>query len=230
MKLYGKGLLITFTQVADKDEADFNEWYNREHLDERIDLPGFRRACRYVAVDAAIKYMSTYECLRPDDIGSPAYLKVLANQTDWSKRVMGGFTKWHRLMGIVVADATHGIGAAATLVRFRPEPKDGDALAKWFNGGVLDAVNRSAGIVGSFAVAGDSAAEARLARGLGVKPDPEIPEWCVLVQGSDLDATLEAAKAHLGDKLGAVAARGAPTWETYRLMFLNERLGDDVLA
>ena len=43
MQLYGQGLLMTFTEVKPELEADFNEWYNREHLDERINLPGFRR-------------------------------------------------------------------------------------------------------------------------------------------------------------------------------------------
>ena len=29
MPLYGKGMLITFTEVKARDERDFNEWYNR---------------------------------------------------------------------------------------------------------------------------------------------------------------------------------------------------------
>jgi hypothetical protein len=49
MGLRGKGMLITFTEVDPADELDFNEWYNREHIDERVALPGFRRARRYVA-------------------------------------------------------------------------------------------------------------------------------------------------------------------------------------
>lgn len=61
MALRGKGMLITFTEVAAADEQDFNEWYNREHIDERVNLPGFRRARRYVAVKGDPKYFATYE-------------------------------------------------------------------------------------------------------------------------------------------------------------------------
>ena len=50
MALRGKGMLITVTDVRDRDERDFNEWYNREHIDERVNLPGFRRARRYKAI------------------------------------------------------------------------------------------------------------------------------------------------------------------------------------
>ena len=63
MQLYGKGLLMTFTEVPSLIEHDFNEWYNNEHLDERINIPGFRRARRYEAIKANIKYLTTYEAL-----------------------------------------------------------------------------------------------------------------------------------------------------------------------
>ena len=46
MALRGKGMLIVFTEVKPRDERDFNEWYNREHIDERVNLPGFHRARR----------------------------------------------------------------------------------------------------------------------------------------------------------------------------------------
>ena len=50
MSLYGKGMLITFSETPPEVEEDFNEWYNREHIDERVWMPGFHRARRYVAV------------------------------------------------------------------------------------------------------------------------------------------------------------------------------------
>jgi hypothetical protein len=36
MPLHGKGMLIVFNEVKARDERDFNEWYNREHMPERI--------------------------------------------------------------------------------------------------------------------------------------------------------------------------------------------------
>ena len=62
MPLHGKGMLIVFNEVKARDERDFNEWYNREHIDERVNLPGFHRARRYIAVRGSPKYLATYEC------------------------------------------------------------------------------------------------------------------------------------------------------------------------
>src|SRR4051812_37788518 len=110
MALRGKGMLITFTEVAAADEPDFNEWYNREHMDERVNLPGFRRARRYVAAKADPKYFATYECASVADLAAPNYLKRLASQSPWSQRVMKRFTKFHRLTLRIRADLTHGNG------------------------------------------------------------------------------------------------------------------------
>lgn len=228
MRLFGKGLLLTFTEVAPEHEADFTEWYNREHLDERIDLPGFRRARRYEAVSAGIKYLSTYEALSADAIGSPRYLEVLQSQTDWSRRVMGRFVKWHRMSCRVVADETHGMGAAMTLVRFFPRVDVTGELTQWLAREALPAVSRAAGVVGAAAIAVDLEADNRLTRGLGQVPKQgQLPEWGVLVEGTDLAATLAATRSGLTDRLAAARTPGTEVvFETWRLLFANMRLSD----
>ena len=116
MPLLGKGMLVVFTEVKARDERDLNEWYNREHIDERINLPGFHRARRYVSVRASPKYLATYECDTVDDLATPGYLHLLANQTPWSQAVMDRFTHFHRMTLRTQVDLTHGIGGAAIIV------------------------------------------------------------------------------------------------------------------
>src|SRR5215467_7311197 len=108
MALRGKGMLAVFAEVKAAHERDFNEWYNREHIDERVNLPGFRRARRYVAVRADPKYFALYECAKVGDLANPGYLRLLANQTRWSQRVMRRFTKFQRLTLKLRVDLTHG--------------------------------------------------------------------------------------------------------------------------
>jgi len=232
MQLYGAGLLMTFTEVPADLEADFNEWYNREHLDERINIPGFRRARRYQAIDAAIKYLGTYEALSADDIASPAYLDVLKEQTAWSRRIMPQFSKWHRMACRVVADHTHGMGAALTLLRLFPDPAQTDALAAWLAGDGLAALARSPGIVGASAAAVDLAADTRLSRAFGQEPDPErAVEWAVLVEGTDIETTAAAARDQLTARLTAAALPNSQvSVETYRFLYGNLRSGDDSVA
>ena len=52
MPLAGKGMLITSMDVDPGDEQDFNLWYDREHLAERVGIEGFLEARRWIAESA----------------------------------------------------------------------------------------------------------------------------------------------------------------------------------
>jgi len=49
MPLAGKGMLLTSMDIDASDEAEFNRWYDREHLLERVAIDGFLEARRYIA-------------------------------------------------------------------------------------------------------------------------------------------------------------------------------------
>ena len=52
MPMAGKGMLLTSMDVDAADEAEFNRWYDREHLEERVAIDGFLEARRYIAHQA----------------------------------------------------------------------------------------------------------------------------------------------------------------------------------
>ena len=85
MPIAGQGMLLTSMDIDSLHEAEFNRWYDREHLEERVAIDGFLEARRYVAHDGRPKYLSLYSTATFEVLESPAYRKALANQTDWSK-------------------------------------------------------------------------------------------------------------------------------------------------
>src|SRR4051794_17420771 len=120
MPLAGKGMLITSMDVAAADDPEFNVWYDREHLAERVAIDGFLEARRWIAVDAKPKYFCTYSTAQFDDLSGPAYQRALANQTDWSKQNIGRFKNMIRAVGRITASRGKGRGAALAVVRLRP--------------------------------------------------------------------------------------------------------------
>src|SRR3954463_4802085 len=86
MPLAGKGMLLTSMNIVGAAEADFNRWYDREHLQERVAIEGFLEARRYVAHAASPKYLSLYSTRTFEVLDSPTYRTALANQTAWSKQ------------------------------------------------------------------------------------------------------------------------------------------------
>jgi hypothetical protein len=94
-----RGLLLTMTEPPPAMEEEFNAWYDDEHMAERLAIPGFRSARRWVAAVAPGegKYLATYELDSPAVLSSPAYLARFENQTPWSKRCLGKavvFRRW----------------------------------------------------------------------------------------------------------------------------------------
>lgn len=80
-------------------EEEFNAWFDEEHLAERLAIPGFRSAVRWVAdvPRGGGKYLATYELDSPAVLSSAAYLERYQNQTPWSKRCIGRmvvFKRW----------------------------------------------------------------------------------------------------------------------------------------
>src|SRR6195256_3789559 len=119
MPLAGKGMLLTSMDIDPSDEAEFNRWYDREHLEERVAIDGFLEARRYVAHAANPKYLCLYSTATFDVLDSPAYRTVLANPTDWSKTSMARFKNMIRAVARITISRGTGRGAALGLIRIR---------------------------------------------------------------------------------------------------------------
>src|SRR5919201_5263020 len=128
MPLAGQGMLLTSMDIDAADEEDFNRWYDREHLEERVAIDGFIEARRYIAHTASPKYLCLYSTATLDVLDSPAYRARLANPTDWSRQTMARFKDMLRVVARITISNGTGRGAALGVVRLRP---DTDNAAAW---------------------------------------------------------------------------------------------------
>ncbi len=226
MALLGKGMLITFTQVDAADDEDYSEWYNREHIDERVWMPGFHRARRYVADGPApIKYFATYETDTVEDLSHPDYMKRLANQSEWSQRVMGRFTAFERLTVRVTVDLTHGFGGAVSLARFFPGEGIRDQLREHLAESLLASLSKRPGMLGACLVENDLAVSDVGVRAQGKEPpSDQQPEWIIILEAADVDTARSAVSFGFGSGLERFGlAPDAFALTTYRFLFGNAR-------
>jgi len=184
MPLAGKGMLLTSMDIDPADEADFNRWYDREHLEERVAIQGFNEARRYVARVGSPKYLCLYSTETIDVLDSPAYRARLANPTDWSKRSMAQFKNMIRAVARITVSRGQGRGAVLGIVRLRPQTGQDEVLRaeldKRLDPATLD------GIISMHLIESD----ARLSG-----PTAEIPsastgsgDWYVLIDGTNASA------------------------------------------
>lgn len=125
----GTAALITQMDIPAETESEFNNWYTNEHVAERVDLPGFKSAFRFKALDASPKYFAYYETDNLDALTTPTYKAILADQSDWSKRVMAQFQNFSRFCGPLIMRAGRGHGANALIVQAKGGEKLGSLLA-----------------------------------------------------------------------------------------------------
>jgi hypothetical protein len=195
MPLAGKGMLLTSMDIDASDEAEFNRWYDREHLLERVAIEGFLEARRYVAHEASPKYLSLYSTESFDVLDSLAYRAALASQTDWSKANMAHFKNMIRAVARITVSRGAGRGAALGIVRLRPAgdtDKLRTALRNQLDPEKLD------GILSMHLIESDAA----LSRPITDDPpvsDPGSGDWFVLIDGTDVKAVSAALAARLGN-------------------------------
>ncbi|WP_251863093.1 DUF4286 family protein [Achromobacter sp. Marseille-Q4962] len=87
---------IVETDVLPQAEADFNAWYDEEHLPGLAAVPGTVRARRYECLHEPPRYLACYDLRTRETFGSPPWLAVRA--TDWSSRVRPSFRNTRRTM------------------------------------------------------------------------------------------------------------------------------------
>lgn len=212
MPLAGKGMLMTTMDIAPEHEAEFNEWYDREHLAERVAIEGFVEARRYVAVDAAPKYVGLYSTARFEDLSGPAYTHALANQTSWSKANMARFRAMGRAVARITASEGQGRGAALAMLRLRPRG-DADALRARITSQFTPA--GVPGVISLHLLENDPALSVSLTEPNAA--DPGAGDWRILVDGSDVDAVRTFADTSFTDAIGEDAER--VSLGSYRLLW-----------
>jgi len=84
----GMGLFVVWTDVAPEAEAEFNQWYDTEHLPQLLSVPGFLAGRRYQAVEGAPRYITIYDLVDADVYRSAAFLKIRESPTPWTKKMI----------------------------------------------------------------------------------------------------------------------------------------------
>jgi len=135
-----KGLLLTMTGPPLPMEEEFNAWYDGEHLPERLSIPGFVSARRWVDPQAAPgngRYLATYELDRPQVLETPEYLAHVGDGlTPWSKRCLSRcivFRRW-ACAQILPGDAAPAPAARALFLACGDVPAEHEAeFNNWYD-------------------------------------------------------------------------------------------------
>jgi hypothetical protein len=131
------GILIAAMDFSDVAPDEFNDWYDTEHIPERLRVPGFLNAERWIGIANPKQSLALYDLDNVDVLRSAPYLAVGgANGTPWTNRVTGRTRMIIRLEGeqIRPGDVLTPDGASALLlIAMNAAPEAEAEFNEWYN-------------------------------------------------------------------------------------------------
>lgn len=115
------GFLLVMMQPPPALEEEFNAWYDMEHVPERLAVPGFLSALRFVCLDGHPRYLAMYDLDAREVLDSGPYLAVSVDRfSPWTRRVTARVLVY-RTCGVQIHPGAAATGRAARvrLLRFR---------------------------------------------------------------------------------------------------------------
>ena len=190
------GILAIFHHCRPGREAEFEAWYQGEHLVERLAVPGFLYGRRLKGIAGTTGYCAFYLVETPAVLTSKPYLERLDNPTPMTRKMMSDvFIDMNRTVCSRVARRGHFRGAFAAIARFN-QRQDDAALA-----GALEK------FTGDIAVAGGEIWVAVDAAGMPVSKEEQLRGGDNRIAGALMIETLYQEDA---EKIGAQLAKQFP--------------------
>jgi hypothetical protein len=139
-----KGILIAAMDFSDVAADEFHDWYDTEHVPERLGVPGFLNAERWIGSTNPKSSVALYDLDNVGVLQSAPYLAVGgANGSPWTRRVTGRTKMIIRLEGeqLRPGDALAPEGAAALLlIAMNVAPEREAEFNEWYDSEHLPAL------------------------------------------------------------------------------------------
>ena len=118
-----RGILAIFNDCVAGREAEFEAWFQGEHLQERLAVPGFLYGRRHQAISGSCGYFNFYLVESPAVLVAKPYLERLDHPTPLTRKVMSEiFINMNRTICTRALRLGAFRGAYAVTARFSEAP------------------------------------------------------------------------------------------------------------
>ena len=225
MSLAGSGALCIWHDLSPEATDEFYQWHNREHMPERVGIPGFLRGRRYIAVAGAPTYFNLYEANSAEVLGGKDYLDRLNAPTEWTRRVVPSFRRVSRSICRVVYSEGVGQGGFMLTQRFELAAARRAGALETMRSRLLPPLADRKGIAGvHLCVADEAISRIETAEKRARADATAVPGCIVLIEGTSEDDVRDAGEL-LAAEVRALLGRSAPSIDTsiYRLQHARSK-------
>ncbi|HEY6026003.1 MAG TPA: hypothetical protein VIV09_03810 [Pseudolabrys sp.] len=223
MSILGQGVVAIWNGIAPEGREQFYEWHNREHMPERVGIPGFIRGRRYIARYGHPEYFTLYEAQSPEVLTGQDYFTRLNNPTPWTKSVVPKyFRDASRGVCRVKFSQACGDGGCLLTLQFGPAAGREVELEIALRHRVLPPIIDIPSVLGvHLCVADQAASDVETAERKG--RTVVIPKWLIMIEAGTPEAADAACDAILAAELTKLGAEGAHDRGLYVLQNLRTK-------
>jgi hypothetical protein len=206
MALLGNAAVVMWWNVADQHRTEFHEWHSKEHLPERLSIPGFHRGSRWQR-EGSGDFFVMYELEGYDTLTSSAYLERLNDPTPWSTKMMPLHTGMIRSQSRIVTSHGCGVATYAATIRFSPASGRDAELENHLKASLGTLLER-VGVIGAHLVRTETpkASETKEQR---IRGGDAVADWVVVLSGHSRAALEDVCSSSLSP--AALVSNGAET-------------------
>lgn len=201
MSLAGEGVIAIWQDLVPEFKQEYREWHNRQHIPERLGIPGFRRGRRFVAIEGNPEFYTLYEADKLEDVSGKAYLDRLNAPTEWTRKIMPAFRNMARSVCRVVYSEGVGEGGFMVTCRFQfPEGKQSQAITE-LRSRLLSPLGAMPGIASvHLCVADESASGIQTFEKTFRAAEDVVAPGILMIEGSSLHS-VRAAAAQMSEEM-----------------------------
>lgn len=185
--LLGRAAVLIWNDVAPEGRSQFYAWHDREHIPERLSLPGFLRGRRFVRPGHSPEWLTMYEAADVSALVSPQYLERLNAPTPATQRTLAYFRNTSRAVCRVVHSVGSSAGGHVLAMRLTVDASRADAMVDHLRDDAFPRAMAETGVVACHLYAADSSAS-YLNTAESSTRTFDVPAWVVLCEASLPDA------------------------------------------
>ncbi len=220
MSLAGEGAVAIWHDIAPEGREEFYSWHGREHMPERVSIPGFLRGRRYVGKDAELEFFNLYEADTAETLTGREYKARVDNPTPWTLSTVRHFRNVARSICRVAGSFGYGGGGLAATWRYDVGDDDTELHIAELTRIILPGIADRPSIAGAhLLVANEEASSVGNSESEARGEPNKVPRWIVIVEGWGDEADFaETCRTALSDEVLSAAGAQTPTkLDFYRL-------------
>lgn len=187
----GQAAVLIWNDVAREGREQFYRWHDKEHIPERLAIPGFRRGRRFIKPGHSPEWLTMYEAVDLSVLVSPQYLARLNAPTSATVEALKHFRNTSRAVCRLVRSVGSSTGGHVLAMRLSVGAEQSDPMCRYLLDDAFPRVMALTGIVCCHLYAADPAASFANTAESSTR-EFDVPAWVVLCESTTPNAGSKA--------------------------------------